>query len=147
MGNGKNNLKFALVFLERAKGDLKSAKDLLKNKDYADAVYHSQQGAEKAAKVILILENTFVRDHIISGFFGGVTAKFKEQEKIREIIKTLQELEVHWVKTRYPLISERKVWNPLKEYKQKDAREAIKKGTFVLQGIIKLLKERYKIIK
>lgn len=52
--NKKKSTKFALAFLERAKGDLKSANDLLESGDYADSVYHAQQAAEKSAKSNLI---------------------------------------------------------------------------------------------
>ena len=143
----RNRVKLAMMFFERAKGDLKSAKDLLSAEDYADSVFHSQQCSEKIVKVILVLENTFVREHIVSEIFARtVLPKAGNRKEILiKIIDTLRDLEEHWVRPRYPLISELEVWNPLNEYKKEDAQNAIEKATFIFESLTTLLRDRYKI--
>ncbi|KAA0014074.1 MAG: HEPN domain-containing protein, partial [Thermoplasmata archaeon] len=40
---------------------------------------------------------------------------------------------------RYPFISEEEIWNPLEEYEEKDAKEALKKAKEILKIVKKFL--------
>jgi HEPN domain-containing protein len=59
---GENSGEFIKAWLRRAKADLKSAEDLLRNEDFADSTYYSQQASEKACKALLIAENAFIEE-------------------------------------------------------------------------------------
>jgi len=135
MGTDKNDLNLAKSFLERAREDLKSAEILLNAKQYSDSTFHSQQAAEKVAKALLVLENMFVKEHIVS----HILSELNIEEKIVESVKDLEE---HWIKPRYPLIGRGIVWNPSKMYNRKIAEDALKKAKFVVEEISKILKQR-----
>jgi HEPN domain-containing protein len=134
------NIKLSKKFIKRSEEDLKVAELLLKNKDYADSTYHSQQVGEKSGKALLILEGKFVRDHIVSYLLQKL--KIKE---INEIVIKTKNLEKHWIKPRYPIPFDEKIWDPLEEYNEKIAREALTNAKFVLDSIKKILKEKYNL--
>ncbi|MGC9059305.1 MAG: HEPN domain-containing protein [Candidatus Aenigmatarchaeota archaeon] len=113
MGSREIDIELCKKFVERGKEDLNSAEVLLKHGFFADSTYHSQQAVEKVCKALLILENKFVSDHIIS----GIVSKILDKELAKEIIPTLKSLEEHWIKPRYPFIGRKLIWDSLKEKK------------------------------
>jgi HEPN domain-containing protein len=146
MAVSKNSVALAKSFIKKAKGDLKSATDLLKCKDFADSTYHSQQSAEKCVKALLILENRFVKDHIVSGIFTRTIATFKnDKEKLEFLVADLKDLEKHWVRSRYPVLSKGLVWDPTEGYTKEIAREALKKASRINRNLIRFIKEKYGI--
>ncbi|MCD6092830.1 MAG: HEPN domain-containing protein [Candidatus Aenigmarchaeota archaeon] len=146
MGVGKNvnRKEFAKAFLIRARADLKSANALLKDNDFADAVYHAQQCAEKAIKAHLILENRFAAVHVISPIYVEVSRKLKVKA-LEKVLSLYKDLEMGWIRPRYPFPEEKEIWNPVEEYKKKDAEESIKKAGLVFSILTKYLKEKYGI--
>ncbi|ACX72260.1 hypothetical protein Metvu_0399 [Methanocaldococcus vulcanius M7] len=63
MENRRFNIKYANLFIKRAKEDLEVAKVLLETNHYPDAVYHSQQCAEKAIKAEIFYLKWTLGDH------------------------------------------------------------------------------------
>ena len=57
--------KFAETFFKIAEKDLERAKNALKNKDFPDCVFRSQQSVEKCVKALLELKLRIVRTHEI----------------------------------------------------------------------------------
>lgn len=136
MGAGERNLELARLLYVKAEGDLESARVLFKAARFADSVYHCQQAAEKAVKSILILKGVEVREHIVSGYFSSEIVSFAEPDlvkELREVVRTLVELEEHLIRTRYPRVSERYIWNPEVEYRTEDGERALDQAQRVLQ--------------
>lgn len=146
MGAGRdiNNKELAIAFLLRARADLKSARDLLKASDFADAALHAQQCAEKSIKAFLVLENRFVSRHIVSDIFSEIVEELKLKGS-DEILDACRDLERHWIRPRYPIPEKGVIWDPLKEYKSDDAKEAIEKAGFVFKKMRALLEGRYRV--
>jgi len=140
---GENSGEFIKAWLRRAKADLKSAEDLFRNEDFADSTYHSQQASEKACKALLIAENAFIEEHKISKWFRKVFSGKIDENRLNNIVKNVMDLEVHWVKPKYPFAGKGYIWDPTKEYKREIAEDALKKAKFVVSEIEKILKEKY----
>jgi len=147
MENRRFNIKYAKLFIKRAKEDLEVAKVLLETNHYPDAVYHSQQCAEKAIKAILVLNNVVIRRHIVSGVFRNIIYGMKIEEswrgKLLHLIPKIESLEEHWVMPRYPEPYFGEFWNPLDEYTKEDAEECLKNAEEVLEVVKDFLKEEY----
>lgn len=141
MEAGKDNIEFAKKFMRRAEADLRAAAALLREGNYADSAYHSQQTAEKSGKALLILEGRFVRDHIISPLLGKLQA-----EDMADIAVKVRMLEKHWLKSRYPELQETGIWDPLEEYTKDMAKDAMEKAGAVLAAIGRIMKERHGVV-
>ncbi len=133
--------ELAKAFFERAKEDLESAEILFKNKKYTDCIFHCEQAVQKSLKSVLILFGIEVYEHRVSHIFKDeVAIKYPELE---EISKVASEIEDHWLKTRYPIKTKDKIFNPLKYYNEKIAKEILEKAKKVLSEIEKFLKENF----
>ncbi len=127
-----------VAWLRRAEEDLRVAKILLENKAFADATYHAQQAAEKAAKAVLITMNIEVAGHKVGSiFYDNVALQYPELEKVADAIIRLEK---HWLKPRYPLKTSRGLFDPLSYYTEDIARDAIRDAEFVVNEIKKFLK-------
>ncbi len=142
MGVSKDDLNLARAFAEKAKQDISSARILLKNENFANSIYHSQQASEKIIKVLLVLQDIYVNGHILSPILVNIKKKINI-ENIDEVIKNLKETEEYWLKSKHPEISQIEVSNPLNVYKKDDAENAIKKAEFILSSIKKFLENKY----
>lgn len=147
MGAGEDidKKKLAKAFILRAKADLKSARDLLRADDFSDAALHAQQCAEKAVKALLVFENRFASRHIVSDIFSEVMEELK-LEDLDKVLECCKDLERHWIRPRYPFPEKGDIWNPLEEYREKDAEEAVEKAVFVFERLKALLYERYGLV-
>lgn len=145
MESGNPSIKLAQAFVEKARSDLHSAKSLLKSGDYADSAYHAQQCAEKAVKAVLVLSNKFVRTHTASGVFRRVIESLEPawKSRLKDLIPKIEELEEHWVLSRYPEPHGKDVWNPVKEYTMERSEEAIENAEVVLETLTNFLREKY----
>jgi HEPN domain-containing protein len=132
----KTDLELAKSFMRKAYDDLRSAEVLLKEGQYSDSTFHSQQAAEKSSKALLVLNKIFVREHIVSHLLFGLGVS-------QEIIRNVSSLEEHWIKPRYPFVSKKLIWDPTKEYTREIAEDALNKAKFVVNEIEKVLKEKY----
>lgn len=149
MEDSTNNINgLVKAFMQRSKADFHSANSLLKSGDYADAAYHAQQSAEKIIKCVLILNNQFVRTHIVSGVFAEVISKYENKQwkiKLQDLIPILVNLEKHWILPRYPEPYGEGIWNPLEEYTKDIAENAVEKAGFIINTITQFIKEVYEI--
>ena len=144
----EDDINLAKAFVQRAKADMRSAEALLNSGSYADSAYHAQQCAEKMVKSLLILENQFLRTHIVSGPLEDIIDNIDDKEwkiNIQDIVPLLEDLERHWNLPRYPEIDKGEIWNPVEEYKPEDARDAIEKAKLVLETLTKFIEEYYHI--
>lgn len=122
------NKDWANYWLEDAQRDLKAAEFLLHENLYERSVYHSQQAVEKGVKAILMCFGAYEKTHYVASILRKEVEKssLKEfSEELNEIIIIAEELEPHVSLSRYPGISEGKVWLPSKEYTKEIAENAL----------------------
>lgn len=104
-------------------------------------MYFAQQSSEKAIKSCLALRNIISGEHKVTAFFEEEFSKDFDKKNFDEILKNARELEVLGIKTRYPLFSrpDKPLWIPSEEYTEEDAREAIRKSSFILDSLAKFI--------
>jgi len=73
--DSKREVIISNSFLKAAKSDLNSAKILLKNKEYSNSLYHSQQAVEKILKAMLALKGRFIFKHEVIAEFCNIFGK------------------------------------------------------------------------
>lgn len=136
--------KIADAFLAESKLDLASAKLLFDNGIYSRAIYFASQSSEKAIKACLAFRNIISGEHKVTAFFEEEFRDDFDKEVFAEILKHARELEIQSIKTRYPLFSrpDLPMWIPSHEYKEEDAREAIRKSSFILDSLMKFIVSR-----
>lgn len=138
MESGKNRLNLARLYFRKAHADLQSATHLTSVSQYANAVFLSQQCAEKAAKGTLALKNMEVREHIVSGYLASELIAFAPEaweERLRGVVRMLVALEEHSIKPRYPFVTAAKIWDPEKGYDRQAAEEAVRKAASILSEL------------
>jgi len=131
VGSEEINLKFSKEFLLTAKEDLKAAEVLLKENNFNNSVYHSQQACEKAIKALLILHNEFLETH----FVADRAAKFLDEKTVNYA----KSLERNWIITRYPFKRKNEIWSPVKAFTKMDAEESLEKAKFVVERIEEII--------
>jgi HEPN domain-containing protein len=130
------NRDFALGMLRDGERDWMIAERLVKEGFYDKAVYHLQQGVEKAVKGILIALGTFHKTHFVGALLrqaieeGTIEAEWKD--RLAEVAAVSEELEPDMSLSRYPAIINDALWLPSKEYTQEDARESAAKAARAL---------------
>jgi HEPN domain-containing protein len=134
--------KISDAFITESRLDLLSAKLLFEKGIYSRAVYFAQQSSEKAIKACLALRNIVSGEHKVTVFFEEEFRNDFDSEVFAEILRNARELEVQGIKTRYPLFSrpDMPLWIPSQEYTEKDASEAIRKSSFILNSLEKFIK-------
>ncbi len=148
MENSGNDINLIKAFAKKSRNDLKSAEVLLNYMSYADASYHAQQCTEKIIKCVLILNNKFVRTHIVSNIFEGVVESIENEEwksALKNLIPDVIEIEEHWVLPRYPEPSGDEIWDPVDYYTEDVAKDVFNKAKRILDTITKFIKEYYSI--
>jgi HEPN domain-containing protein len=141
MGHKKRELEdFAIALKKEAEKELERAKERFKNKDYPDAVFHSQQCVEKIVKSLLEMEGLIVRKHKVKDIFDRIT-------KLKEVSRAIYwfEKDRKWVKTRYPTKIGKRVYLPEEIFTKEIAQDALKKANFVFKKICEILREKYKV--
>ena len=136
--------KISDAFITESRLDMLSAKLLFDKEIYSRAVYFAQQSSEKAIKSCLALRNIISGEHKVTVFFEEEFRNDFDSEVFAEILRNARELEVHGIKTRYPLFSrsDMPLWIPSQEYTEEDAREAIRKSSFILDSLEKFIKSQ-----
>lgn len=134
--------KISDAFITESRLDLLSAKLLFDKEIYSRAIYFAQQSSEKAIKACLALRNITSGEHKVTAFFENEFRSDFDSEVFSEILVNSRELEVQGIKTRYPLFSrpDMPMWIPSQEYTEEDAREAIRKSSFILVSLEKFIK-------
>ncbi len=105
------DIKLVKAWLERSGADLVTAEAAFERRVYADVVYHSEQAVQKAIKAVLVLFGLKeITEHRVASVFDDVVvSKYPELEPL---VKIAYEIERHWLKTRYPLITKSGIFNP-----------------------------------
>ncbi len=136
--------KISDAFITESRLDLLSAKLLFDKEIYSRAVYFAQQSSEKAIKACLALRNIISGEHKVTAFFEEEFRNDFDREVFAEILSNSRHLEVQGIKTRYPLFSrpDMPMWIPSQEYTEEDAREAIRKSSFILDSLEKFIKSQ-----
>jgi len=140
------DLELVKAFSQRAELDLKDAQILLENKDYSAASYFAQQSSEKIVKCVLILNNKFERTHYVSKLLAELTAGMEGvwKKRLEDLVPDMDDLEESAAVSRYPEPRGNKVWNPLIEYTEDDAKEAIEKARKIYAEIKLFLADVHK---
>ena len=138
-----NGVEFAKAFLEKAKEDFASAKILMENGIYANALYFAQQAAEKAAKALLIIFGKFTPEHVISELILEIASQLPEDEekKLETLSENLFYLEKYWLKPRCPIKKGEDIWNPVKRYSKEETKTALKKAEECIAIVEEFLRE------
>ena len=137
-------VKIVKAWMERSEADLKTADGALEKKVYADVVYHCEQAVQKAIRAVLVLfEIREIAEHRVASLFDDrVVSQYPELEKLAKIA---YEIERHWLKSRYPLLTKRGIFNPLKFYKRKFAKKCLNNAKFFVKRMKKFLKENFNL--
>ena len=135
------NKVFAVEWLKLAKEDLRAAESLLKDNNFNNSVYHSQQACEKAVKALLEINKIIVRSHYVSQRLLSL-GRSDDILKIAEAAEWFEK-DRKWEITRYPIEKGKEIFLPFKVFSEKDAKEAFEKAKFVVEKIEKILKEKY----
>ena len=133
--------KIASAFLIESKLDMQSARLLYEKGIYSRAVYFAHQSSEKAIKSCLAIRNIISGEHKVTAFFEEEFSKDFDKKVFYEVLKYARELEIQGIKSRYPLFSrpDKPIWIPSEEYIEEDAREAIRKASFILNSLMQFI--------
>jgi len=147
MENSRYNIKLVQAFAQRAVIDLKDAGILLDSGDYSGAAYFAQQSSEKIVKCILVINNKFEKTHFVSKLLKEVIVNIEKvwKNRMEGLIPLLDDLEEHGISPLYPEPHGDNVWNPIEEYTEKDAKDALEKAKIVLKTISDFMKKYYSI--
>lgn len=116
----KNWLKFA-------KDDLYVAEVLFRNKSYRNCIAHCHQAIEKILKAIIIEKGKSIRKtHDLIGLLADTKVDFPD-----DILKTIEELNPHYLPVRYPDILTIK---PI-IYKRKKTQNFLKKSKEIFKWL------------
>lgn len=126
-------------WLEQAEYDLKSAEDVLKNKNFSLACFLSEQSTQKSLKGFLISKKQiYSQIHAITGLleqsskFNSEFNKFIDEGKI---------LDKYYLSTRYPDTLPEPLL-PYKAYSEKEAEEAIAISRKIFSLVERLASEK-----
>jgi len=146
MGNKKiGREKFVENWLKLSRHDIEVAELMLKNYDWPNSVFYSQQSVEKAIKALLEANGIIVREHFLSKILKReILPKEKEKETIEKIVEISSwfEKDKKWAITRYPIKRGGKIVLPEEVFTKEIASEALKKAMFVFDSVSKILKEK-----
>jgi HEPN domain-containing protein len=88
-------------WLNTARNDLKTAKLLCENGDYANSAFHSQQAAEKLLKAYIVSRGFIPRTHSCIELVDLIKDRFSLQ--IPEELRTdARKLDLQYIQSRYP---------------------------------------------
>jgi HEPN domain-containing protein len=133
------------ISLVTAEEHLEDATDSFHRERYHDCAYHSASAAENAGNaLILALGGKVPRKHRNAEAIEFLALRLKPDwlkiEEFKKMLKSLRDLEVHIVKSRYPIkIKEGFFVPPSKYYTMDIAKDMLEKATLVVNTIKKFL--------
>lgn len=127
-------------FLRGAKSDINSARILLKNKEYSNSLYHSQQAIEKILKAMLALKGRFIFKHEVIAEFCNIFKKTVSSDFINLVTDKGFRIEQEGSSFRYPDFSGTEIFEPTKEFTKGDAQEGYRTAKEIVSMAIKELK-------
>ena len=133
-------------FIKTAKSDLNSARILLKNKEYSNSLYHSQQAIEKILKAMLALKGRFIYKHEVIAEFCKVFQKTVSQDLINLVKDEGFKIEQEGSSFRYPDFSGIEIFDPAEEFDKEDAKEGYKTAKEIVSMAVKELKKIKKLL-
>jgi HEPN domain-containing protein len=133
-------------FIKTAKSDLNSARILLKNKEYSNSLYHSQQAIEKILKAMLALKGRFIYKHEVIAEFCKVFQKTVSQDLINLVKDEGFKIEQEGSSFRYPDFSGIEIFDPAEEFDKEDAKEGYKTAKEIVSTAVKELKKIKKLL-
>lgn len=122
------NKEWAGFWIEDANRDLRAAMSLLNAEIFDRCVYHCQQAMEKSVKGILLCFGVYEKTHFVASILRREMRKRDLKEwntKLDEIAKMCEALEPHASLSRYPGISNGRIWLPYREYTKEIAEKAL----------------------
>ena len=135
--------KFAKKYFEQAEKDLKRAEKSLKERDYPDSVFHSQQCVEKSVKAIIEAKRKYVFNHgptLGTIFSEAMGDEWKEEfEEVLDIIGWFTE---YYTRSRYPFLLKGEVISPEEFIDREIAEDAYRKASKVLKIAGEYLRSR-----
>ena len=142
----RKELAISNSFIKTAKSDLNSARILLKNKEYSNSLYHSQQAIEKILKAMLALKGRFIYKHEVIAEFCKVFQKALSQDFIELVKDKGFRIEQEGSSFRYPDFSGIEIFDPAEEFDKEDAKEGYKTAQKIVSTAMKELKRIKKLI-
>lgn len=133
-------------FLKAAISDINSAKILLKNKEYSNSLYHSQQAIEKILKAMLALKGRFIFKHEVIAEFCKVFKKTVSQDFINLVKDEGFKIGQEGSSFRYPDFSGTEIFDPTEEFDKEDAKEGYRTAKEIVTMAVKELRKIKKIL-
>ena len=133
----KREVAISISFLRAAKSDLNSAIILLKNKEYSNSLYHSQQAIEKILKSMLALKGRFIFKHEVIAEFCTVFEKILPPDFINLVKDKGFKIEQEGSSLRYPDFSGIEIFDPTEEVTKADAQEGYETAKEIISIVLK----------
>lgn len=143
MKKDKTGKKVAIsnTFLRASKSDISSARILLKNKEYSNSLYHSQQAIEKILKAMLALKGRFIFKHEVIAEFCNVFKKTVSRGFLILVKDKGFKIEQEGSSFRYPDFSGTEIFDPTEKFTKEDAKEGYKIAKEIVSMAIKELRK------
>ncbi len=134
------NKREALRWLEQSKRDLQSAEKNLKENIFEWACFLSLQAGEKSLKAVLYSVGYRPYGHSLLGLLKEIREKLSVN--VDKIYVSCQELDKHYIATRYPDVFAEGI--PGEYYNEKNARSCIKCANIILTFAVELMEKMKK---
>lgn len=137
--------EMAFSFLREAQSDLRVAKIILEEQEFARSVEHSQHAVEKAMKAALLLKHVGItNEHFVAEVFEK---NFQDHPAVKEIVAKAKALENQGTLTEYPMWNSvtGSVVSPYEEYNQESAQKFYDAAHWIFNQIAVYLKHTYKL--
>lgn len=145
-GKMRKEIAISKSFLKAAKSDLNSAKILLKNKEYSNSLYHSQQAIEKILKALLALKRRFIFKHEVIAEFCSVFKGAASQEFLSLVEDKGFKIEQEGSGFRYPDFSGTEILDPTEVFTREDTLDGYKTAKEIVSMANKELRKNKSLL-